>query len=51
MVHDVMTPEPVRVGDSGTSELAVLLFKLKSSGEYARIGKIINNREIDQSGG
>ena len=40
MVHDVMAPEPVRVGDSGTSELAVLLIKLKSSGEYERIGRL-----------
>ena len=40
MVHDVMTPEPVRVGDSGTSELAVLLVKLKSSGEYEMLGRL-----------
>ena len=33
MAHDVNSPEPVKVGESGRSLLAVLLVMLKSFGE------------------
>ena len=33
IAHDVMVPEPVMVGESGRSLLAVLLVKSKSFGE------------------
>ena len=38
MAHEVMVPEPVMVGESGRSLLAVLLVKSKSFGEYAIVG-------------
>ena len=38
MAHEVMVPEPVIVGGSGRSLLAVLLVKSKSFGEYAIVG-------------
>ena len=38
MAHDVMVPEPVMVGESGRSLLAVLLVMVKSFGEYAIVG-------------
>ena len=33
MVHEVIVPEPVTVGESGRSPLAVLLVSVKFSGE------------------
>ena len=36
--HEVMVPEPVMVGESGRSLLAVLLVMVKSFGEYAIVG-------------
>ena len=36
--HDVISPEPVTVGESGRSLLAVLLVMSKSFGEYAIVG-------------
>ncbi len=38
MAHDTNSPEPVMVGESGRSLLAVLLVKSKSFGEYAIVG-------------
>ena len=38
MAHEVMVPEPVMVGESGRSLLAVLLVMVKSFGEYAIVG-------------
>ena len=38
MAHEVMAPEPVTVGESGRSLLAVLLVKFRSFGEYAIVG-------------
>ena len=38
MAHDVNSPEPVMVGESGRSLLAVLLVISKSFGEYAIVG-------------
>ena len=38
MAHDVNSPEPVMVGESGRSLLAVLLVMSKSFGEYAIVG-------------
>ena len=38
MAHDTNSPEPVTVGESGRSLLAVLFIKSKSFGEYAIVG-------------
>ena len=38
MAHEINSPEPVMVGESGRSLLAVLLVTSKSSGEYAMVG-------------
>ena len=38
MLQDTTSPEPVMVGESGRSLLAVLLVMLKSFGEYAIVG-------------
>ena len=38
MAHEINSPEPVMVGESGRSLLAVLLVKSKSFGEYAMVG-------------
>ena len=38
MAHEVMVPEPIMVGESGRSLLAVLLVMVKSFGEYAIVG-------------
>ena len=38
IAHDVNSPEPVTVGESGRSLLAVLLVMFKSFGKYAMVG-------------
>ena len=38
MAHEVMAPEPVRVGVSGKSVLVNPLVSVKFSGEYAIVG-------------
>ena len=38
IAHDTNSPEPVMVGESGRSLLAVLFIKSKSFGEYAMVG-------------
>ena len=36
--QEVIAPEPVRLGSSGRSELAVLFVKVRFSGEYEMVG-------------
>ena len=38
--HEVIVPDPVKVGASGRSLLTVLLDKVKFSGEYESVGTL-----------